>query len=218
MCIRDSFKIYLFRQFCSNRVKFFYNTQETQAQKMLDQNFEIRILWFLRIFKFSKRRGAIPLRPIWTIMVAAKLDQSRVLVTKWQNRLTLKGRSAGQRHTDRQTNSAENNGPSGLQSGQKFDTTKFGIPLTSLYNNVQTCKPKHTQTHHYCNIMETVGLWQQFLNISQDSSITTHLKQLCIIDTTGNMGFNHQIQSLSWAEGLKNTNRYFYNCTGSPNN
>ena len=33
-------------------------------------------------------------------MVAAKLDQSRVLVTTFrQNRLTLKGRSAGQRHT-----------------------------------------------------------------------------------------------------------------------
>jgi len=44
-------------------------------------------------------------------MVAAKLDQSRVLVTKFrQNRLTLKGRSACQRHTDWQTNSAENNG------------------------------------------------------------------------------------------------------------
>ena len=41
-------------------------------------------------------------------MVAAKLEQSRVLVTKFrQNRLTLKGRSAGQRHrqTDRQTDS-----------------------------------------------------------------------------------------------------------------
>jgi len=72
----------------------------------MDQNFEIRILWFLRIFflKFSKRRRAVPLRPIRTIMVAAKLDQSRVLVTKFrQNRLTLKGKSAGQRHTDRQT-------------------------------------------------------------------------------------------------------------------
>ena len=48
-------------------------------------------------------------------MVADKLDQrSRVLVTKFrENRLTLKGRSAGQRHTDthRQTNSAENKGP-----------------------------------------------------------------------------------------------------------
>jgi len=34
-----------------------------------------------------------------------KLDQSRVLVTKFhQNRLPLKGRSASQRHTDKQTN------------------------------------------------------------------------------------------------------------------
>jgi len=46
----------------------------------------------------------VPLRPIWTIMVTAKLDQSRVLVTKFhQNRSTLKGRSAGPRQTDRQT-------------------------------------------------------------------------------------------------------------------
>jgi len=51
-----------------------------------------------------QRRRKIPLRPIWTIMVAAKLDQSRVLVIKFrQNRLTLKGRSASRRHTDRQT-------------------------------------------------------------------------------------------------------------------
>ena len=61
--------------------------------------------------KFSKRRRAVPLRPIWTIMVAAKLDQSWILVTMFrQNRSTLKGRSAGQRHacsaqrqTERQT-------------------------------------------------------------------------------------------------------------------
>jgi len=40
--------------------------------------------------KFSKKRRAVPLRPIWTIMVEAKIDQSRVLVTKFhQNRLTL---------------------------------------------------------------------------------------------------------------------------------
>jgi len=33
----------------------------------------------------------VPLRPIWTIMVAAKLDHSRVLGTKFrQNHLTLK--------------------------------------------------------------------------------------------------------------------------------
>jgi len=57
-------------------------------------------------------------------MVAAKLDQSRVFVTKFrQNLSTLKGRSADQTHThrqtDRQTNSAENNGPSDLQCAQQ---------------------------------------------------------------------------------------------------
>jgi len=40
--------------FESSRV-FFYNTQETEMQKNMDQNFEIRILWFLKNFwKFSK--------------------------------------------------------------------------------------------------------------------------------------------------------------------
>ena len=39
-------------------------------------------------------------------MVVAKLDHSRVLVTKFhQTQPTLKGRSAGQRHTHRQTDS-----------------------------------------------------------------------------------------------------------------
>ena len=86
----------------------------------MDQNFEIRIVIFENFLKFSKRRCAVPLRPIWTIMDAAKLDHSRVPVTKFrQNRLTMKGRSAGQRHIVRQTNSAENKDPSGLQSGQK---------------------------------------------------------------------------------------------------
>jgi len=67
-------------------------------------------------------RRAVPLRPIWTIMVATKLDHSRVLVTTFdQNRSTLKGRSATHRQTDRQTDSAENKGPSGLQSGQQTD-------------------------------------------------------------------------------------------------
>ena len=68
-------------------------------------------------------------------MVAAKLDHSRVLVTTFrQNRSTLKSRSAGQRqartHTHRQTNSAENKGPSGLQSGQQ--TTTIYNYITSL--------------------------------------------------------------------------------------
>ena len=43
MAIGADFKMYFLRQFCSNRVDF-YNTQGTQAQKMIDQNFEIRIL------------------------------------------------------------------------------------------------------------------------------------------------------------------------------
>jgi len=59
-------------------------------------------------------------------MVAAKLDHSRVLVTKFhQNRSMLKGRSAGPTHTHRHANSAENKGPSGLQSGQYFN--KAGV-------------------------------------------------------------------------------------------
>jgi len=44
IAIGANFKIYLLRQFCSHRVEIFYNTQETQTQKMMDQNFEIRIL------------------------------------------------------------------------------------------------------------------------------------------------------------------------------
>ena len=117
MAIGADFKMYLLRQFCTNRVEFFfYNTQETQMQKMMDQNFEIRFLWFLRIFEIYKKASCGPSEVIWTIMVTAKLDQSRVLVTKFrQNRSTMKGKSAGQRRTDRQTNTAENNVSSGLQ-------------------------------------------------------------------------------------------------------
>jgi len=69
-----NFKMYLLRQFCSNRVEFFYNTQEPPTQKMMDQNSNSVI--FEKFLKFSERRRAVPLRPIWTIMDAAKLDQS----------------------------------------------------------------------------------------------------------------------------------------------
>jgi len=59
---------------------------------------------FENFWKFSNRRHAVPMRLIWTIMAAAKLDQSRVLATKFrQNRWTFKGKSSGQRHTDRLT-------------------------------------------------------------------------------------------------------------------
>jgi len=47
MAIGADFKMYLLHHFCSNQVEFFYNKQEIQTQKMMDQNFDIWILWFL---------------------------------------------------------------------------------------------------------------------------------------------------------------------------
>jgi len=121
-----NFKMYLLRQFCLKWVEFFLQyTVDTDA-KNDGPEFWHSICDFWEFYKFSKRRCAVPMRPIWTIMVTAKLDQSRVLVTKFhQNRSMLKGRSASQRQTDRhthihrQTNAGENKGPSGLQSGQQ---------------------------------------------------------------------------------------------------
>jgi len=46
MAIGADFKMYLLRHFYSNRVELFYNRQETQTEKMMDKNFDIRILWF----------------------------------------------------------------------------------------------------------------------------------------------------------------------------
>ena len=111
---------------------------------------------FENFFKFSKRCRTVPLRLIWTIMVAAKLDHSRVLVTKFhQNQSPLKGRSAGQRHTDRQTNSAENSGPSGSQLGQQTDTH---IQTNSAENNgPQVCNQAndtHAHTHAQCAVIK----------------------------------------------------------------
>jgi len=58
IAIGANFKMYLFRQFCLNRVEIFYNTQETHMQKIMDQNFEIRILWFLTIF-WNFQKGVV---------------------------------------------------------------------------------------------------------------------------------------------------------------
>jgi len=80
------------------------NTQETQTQKRWTRILEFDFCDFWQFFEIFKRRRTVPLRPIWTIMVAAKLDQSKVLVTKFrQNQLTVNGRSVGKRHTHRQT-------------------------------------------------------------------------------------------------------------------
>ena len=83
---------------------FVCNTQETQTQKRWTRILKFEFCDFENFFKFSKRRRAAPLRPIWTI-VAAKLDHSRVLVTKFRkNRSTLKGKvPVRDTHTDRQT-------------------------------------------------------------------------------------------------------------------
>ena len=55
MVIGADFKMYLLRQFCSNRVDFFTIHRRHRRKKMMDQNFEIRILWFLRIFWNSQK-------------------------------------------------------------------------------------------------------------------------------------------------------------------
>jgi len=103
--IGANFKIYLLRQFCWNRVEFFLQyTGDTDAKNDGPEFWNSNSVIFENFLNFQKGIPRSLLRPIWTIMVAAKLDHSRVLVTKFhQNRSMLKGTSAGQRHTDRQT-------------------------------------------------------------------------------------------------------------------
>ena len=67
-CRNGKLKMYLLRQFCSNRVEFFYKTQDRRKNdgpEFWNSNSVI----FENFFKFSKRRRAVPLWPIWTIMV-----------------------------------------------------------------------------------------------------------------------------------------------------
>jgi len=101
---RGKLQNYFLRQFCVNRVQFFLQyTGDIDAKNHGPEFWNSNSAIFENFLKFSKSRHAVPLRPIWTILVAAKLDHSRVPVTKFrQNRLTLKGRNASQRHTDRQ--------------------------------------------------------------------------------------------------------------------
>jgi len=57
--IGKNFKMYLLRQFCSNRVEFCTINlhRRHRRKKMMDQNFEIPILWFL-IFFWNFQKGA----------------------------------------------------------------------------------------------------------------------------------------------------------------
>ena len=82
-------------------------------------------------------------------MVAAKLDQTRVLGTKFrQNWFTLKGRSASQRHTDRQTNAGKNKGPSGLQSGQQTGQQSVAQGKLLLATVAQQVGEKHNSANN----------------------------------------------------------------------
>jgi len=105
IAIGANFKIYLLHQLCSNWVQFVLQyTGDKDAKNDELEFWNSNSVIFENFLKLSKTRRSVPLRPIWTIMVVAKLDQSMVLVTKFhQNWLMLKGRSAGQRHTQRQT-------------------------------------------------------------------------------------------------------------------
>jgi len=164
--------MYLLRQFCWNRVEIFLlYTGDTDARKRWTRILKIEFCDFWDFFKFSKRRRAFPLRPIWTIMVAAKLYQSGLLVTKFrQNRLKFKGRSAGQRHThrqtDRQTNSAENKGPSGLQSGQQTYRRAWPQYISRrlrLTRNVtrHTASTEHSLTFRCRTICCRIASWRR---------------------------------------------------------
>ena len=75
---------------------FLQYTGDTDAKNDGPEFWHSNSVIFENFFEIFKKAS----RPIWTIVVAAKLDHSRVLVTKiHQNRSTLKGKSAGQTHT-----------------------------------------------------------------------------------------------------------------------
>jgi len=96
IAIGANFKVYLLRQFCSNRVDFSQYTGDTDAKKWWTRILKFE-LWFLRIFDIIKKASRGP--------SAADLDhygrsqtrsksRSVNLATKFrQNRLTMKGRS-----------------------------------------------------------------------------------------------------------------------------
>jgi len=152
--------------FESSRI-FFTIHRRHRCKKWWTRILTFKFCDFWDFLKFSKRCCA--LRPIWTIMVAAKLDQSRVLVTKFhQYRLTLKGISASQRYTHRQTNSAENNGPSGLQSSQhnKMQDGTFTTCVTVHYCLSLNCKDQANLANHSGEVSKqllTIIMQQKYL-------------------------------------------------------
>ena len=98
--------------------------------KRMDQNFEIRTLWFLRFFEIFTKTLRSP--------SVANLDHYGRGQTRSQqgpfDRVSSKSvnvegqkcrsETHRQTHTHRQTNSSENKGPSGLQSGQQTHSSQ----------------------------------------------------------------------------------------------
>jgi len=121
---------------------------------------------FENFLKFSKRRRAVPLRPIWTIMITAELDQSRVLVIKFrQNRLTLKGRSAGQRHTHRQT---------GRQTDRQ---TRLKIMALCVCNRANNCRGIYWDTLSICLMKRLVCFFcDRLITLSRLQAVGSKLR------------------------------------------
>jgi len=107
---------------------FLQYTGDTDAKDDGPKFWNSNSVIFQNFLKFSKRHRTVPLRPIWTIMVVAKLDQSRVLVTnfvkidqRWRVEVPIRDTQTDRqtdRNTHTQTNAGQNKGPTGLQSGQ----------------------------------------------------------------------------------------------------
>jgi len=98
---------------------FLQYTGDTDAKNDGSEFWNSNYVIFENFLKLSKRRRAVPVLPIWTIMVAAKLDYSRSLWPSFINIGQLWKVEVSVTDTDTQTNSVENKGLSGLQSGQK---------------------------------------------------------------------------------------------------
>ena len=77
MAIGADFKMYLLRQFCSNRVEIFTIHRRHRRKQMMDQNFEIRIVIFGNFFLNFQKGVARSLcgrsGPLWS-----RLNQIRV--------------------------------------------------------------------------------------------------------------------------------------------
>ena len=126
---------------------FFTIHRRHRRKKLWTRILKFEFCDFWEFFEIFKKVSRGPSAAIWSIMVAAKLDHSRVLVTKfYQNRSMLKGRSAGQRHTDRQTR-LKIRALQVLQSGQQyFATAPVGEVKKQCKQNIMRTVQNRNQT------------------------------------------------------------------------